>query len=191
MDQSSVIVLENLLSKTYLKNTQTLLSGHHFPWYWNHGTLSKPQPGDVPQLTHTFFNDQNVISDWFTQVQPIINFVEKELNIQVQPVRIKANMMYKLPHDVTQVANPPHVDQQYDPDPSYFSFVFYPYDCEGDTLLCNEFYPQEDTSKLTLHKTNTPKENSCVFFNSNRYHSSSSPTVSDRRIIINFVVKVL
>jgi len=191
MDQSTVKILHDVLSKTYLSNIQTMLSQHEFPWFWNNGTLATNEYGDVPQFTHTFFDNTSPTSNYFTQVRPIIAFVEKELNIDLEPIRIKANLLCKLPHDITQIKNPPHIDQKHDPDPSYFSFVYYPFNCEGDTLLYEEFFPQDNLEELNLYKSNTPKENSCIFFNSNRYHSSSSPTKSNRRMVLNFVVKVL
>ena len=188
-----VTIIDNFLSDDQFKEIQNFLINDHFPWYFNdYVTSDKDTEGlDNFQFTHTFFDNTSPTSNYFTQVMPIISFVEKELKVDLEPIRIKANLICKLPHDITQVENPPHIDQKHDPDPSYFSFVYYPFACEGDTLLYKEFFPQDNLEELNLFKSNTPKENSCIFFSSNRYHSSSSPTKNNRRMVLNFVVKVL
>ena len=85
----------------------------------------------------------------------------------------------------------PHWDA--DSSGKFYSMVYYTTDSDGDTVLFNEFH---DTSmkgrvndNLTVHQRITPKKNRAVIFESNRYHASSFPINSKKRLIINVVMR--
>lgn len=92
------------------------------------------------------------------------------------------------------VVHDPHIDF----DQKHKTALLYLNDADGNTLLYNEIYdPQSRTNgqdyyRLGLNKTvtlaaeSTPEANKFIWFDGFRYHSSTSPTQTARRVVINF-----
>lgn len=185
---NDISYFDNLLDKNTLQEIQSVLSGNIFPWYWNEDTVGKDryEKGDTPQFTHAFMKYKEVNSDWFYLIEPILSSVKTRTGKNLQPLRIKANLLYPIGKENT---HPAHADEEKAPDDDFYSFIFYPFSCDGDTVLYKEFFKDIETNNRTVLKTVTPQENSCIFFNSNRLHASSNPVKYTRRMIINFIVK--
>lgn len=189
LNKDTVLVFENLLDNSTLEKLQSTLSGSEFQWYWNEDTVGKDryEQGDTPQFTHAFMKYSEVNSDWFYLVDPIIKKVEKKVLHKFNTQRIKANLLYPIGKPNV---HPPHADEEKTPNNNYYSFIFYPFDCDGETVLYKEFFEDIHNKQKTLLLKNPPKQNSCLFFNSNRLHASSNPVKYTRRIILNFVVSI-
>lgn len=190
ISSSTILHIQNLLPNDTLKELQSVLSSSDFPWYWNETTVGKDryEGGDTPQFTHSFMMYRNVNSDWFHLIEPIFTSVQSALEKNFELQRAKANLLYPIGKTNT---NPAHADEEKTPDDDFYSFVYYPFNCDGDTILYKEFFKDIETNKRTIEKTVAPLENSCIFFNSNRLHASSNPIKFTRRIIINFIVKAV
>ena len=182
-----VLHFENLLDKQSLTELQQVLTSSNFSWYWNEDTVGKDryEQGDTPQFTHAFMKYGDVNSDYFYLIEPIISSVKTHTGKNLTPLRVKANLLYPVGKPNT---HPAHADEEVNPDENFHSFIFYPFDCDGDTILYQEFFKDIDKNTRTVALANTPKENSCLFFNSNRLHASSNPVKFTRRIILNFIV---
>ena len=101
---------------------------------------------------------------------------------------------------VTQIVSPvsithkPHVDTI---ETKYTGFM-YMNDADGDSIIYDQtydvfsrldsfqYYKHLSEKGLTVRKTITPKANKAVLFESPVYHSSSSPSKTSRRIVLNF-----
>ena len=87
----------------------------------------------------------------------------------------------------------PHADVD---TPGYTTFVYYLNSSDGDTVIYNEMKDErtplyyETDSNLTVYKKITPVYNSIIKFSSNRYHSYFNPVKSERRFVINIVLKL-
>ena len=73
--------------------------------------------------------------------------------------------------------------------PNSYSAVYYINDSDGDTFLFNEVVTDETVlpERLTVAVRITPKKNRLLIFESNRYHASSNPRISDSRFVINTI----
>jgi ectoine hydroxylase-related dioxygenase (phytanoyl-CoA dioxygenase family) len=78
-----------------------------------------------------------------------------------------------------------------------YAMVYYCHDADGETVLFDKRYNQAmkhderflnyGAYKLSEIARITPKKGRAVLFNSNRFHASSNPIVSRRRVILNHV----
>ena len=189
LSKDSILNFQNLLDKKTLQNIQEVLSGNNFEWYWNETTLGTEEyiEGDTPQFTHSFMTNRIVNSTRIELVQPILIAVQDRIEQKFIPGRIKANLLYPIGKHHT---HPAHHDEPQTDENMFYSFIFYPFNCDGDTILYNQFYEDTQTDKKNIVLKNTPHENSCIFFNSSRLHASSNPINFTRRVVLNFVVSL-
>jgi hypothetical protein len=76
--------------------------------------------------------------------------------------------------------NPPHIDG-IDMKP-YFIAIYYVNDSDGDTII----YDGDDEDELQIIKTITPKKGRLILMDGKRYHSSSHPSKTKKRIVMNY-----
>ena len=66
-------------------------------------------------------------------------------------------------------------------------FLYYINDSDGDTFLFNEYDDYETIpDTFTVKDRITPRKGTGVFFEANRFHASSNPTIAKNRYVINF-----
>ena len=100
------------------------------------------------------------------------------------PQRVKANLLLQDPLAVEKY-HAPHVDLANE---DAFSMVYYVHDCDGDTIIFDKTVNKGHTNLKEIARV-TPKKGTGVFLESNRFHASSNPAVSQHRYIINFNFK--
>jgi hypothetical protein len=168
------MIIENLLPQSYKKEIQDALLGDLFPWYLNKNIVPSVEKSSC-QFTHTLYRNDQIESDAFSLIKPMIYFIEDKTNTPIKKIeRIKANLRTKTINNEYKLNI--HKDQDQD---NYKSFLYYVNDSDGDTLFFDE-------DKKIINSV-TPKENSGVFFNSNINHTSQAPIKNDCRIVINFI----
>lgn len=103
-------------------------------------------------------------------------------------LRIRVGMHTRTPYPVI---HSPHVDW----DESHMTALYYVNDADGDTVIYNEkynptsekiSYQYHSEADFTIQDTISPKADRMVFFDGLTYHSSSTPTESPHRIVVNF-----
>jgi len=194
-------VYDNILSKSTIIDICKIFLYPSFPWYINHTcekTLSDryanqyPQFQNSVQLYHPFLSYTQVWKelaiDYYyvdnleqaNKEKNIINNLVKEFcdNIQenfndIVIYRAKSNLLLQN-NQITP--NPPHIDLV---DIKHKVLLYYVNDSDGDTII------YEDKSAETVVDRISPKQGRILFFDGNCYHSSSSPTVNNKRIVIN------
>ena len=142
---------------------------------------------DSPQFTHMIFDPElGVTSPLFEYVKPILWFLEDRTGYKaVELGRIKANLL--LPTNTkSNNYNPPHIDSG---NKDYTSMVYYVNDSDGDTRIFNN-HVEENYYDLKMIESNPPKKGSAILFPSTRFHCSSNPINSKKRIILNFVFRL-
>ena len=99
--------------------------------------------------------------------------------------RIKINLLLQQPQAPELHYNIAHYDK---PETGYYSVIYYCMDSDGDTFLFDKFAERDSTkSELNIVQRFTPKKNSILVFDSNRFHASSNPRNHKERAVINFV----
>jgi hypothetical protein len=166
------MIVKNLLPQSYKKEIQDALLGDLFPWYFNKNISVEKSSS---QFTHTFYRNNQIESDAFSLIKPMIYFIEDKTNTSFKKIeRIKANLRTKTIDNNYQFNI--HKDMEQD---NYKSFLYYVNDSDGDTLFF-------DNNNKIINSV-TPKENLGVFFDSNINHTSQAPIKNDYRVVINFI----
>jgi hypothetical protein len=198
-------ILDNLLPQTYQSELIQLFYHREFPWYYHVSTnavteaqLFFPNPNCImdentverPQFSHSFAVNGKTTSDYYQKLYPMLYFLEQRIGYQPGQVRrIKANMLLKDSTYPDNCYHEPHTDVYgVDGTDKLTSMIYYIDDSDGDTFFFNEFLGEQKTNKFTVAHRQTPSRGTAVVFSSNQFHASSSPKVSNRRIVLNFVL---
>jgi hypothetical protein len=168
------MIIKDLLPQSYKKEIQDALLGDLFPWYLNKNIIPNIEKSSC-QFTHTFYRNNQIESDAFNLIKPMIYFIEDKTNTSFKTIqRIKANLRTKTINNDYELNIHKDMDQD-----NYKSFLYYLNDSDGDTLFF-------DKNKKIINSV-TPKENSGIFFKSNISHTSQAPIKNDFRVVINFI----
>jgi hypothetical protein len=168
------MIVKDLLPQSYKKEIQDTLLGDLFPWYFNKKICPNVEKSSS-QFTHTFYRNNQIESEAFSLIKPMIYFIEDKTNTSFKKIeRIKVNLRAKTINDNYELNI--HTDMEQD---NYKSFLYYVNDSDGDTLFFDE------NNKII--NSVAPKENSGIFFNSNIKHTSQAPIKNDYRVVINFI----
>jgi hypothetical protein len=186
-----IIVLDNVTTVANAAYLETLLIDQ--PWYYLKSTAynqfeNKRIPYESSWVNMIFNNDE-VMNPIMSLSHSILikALYEKKLSIS-KLVRIRAGLMTKTPHPVIHA---PHVDW----DNSHMTALYYVNDADGDTIFYKEkrdpnleisSYKWSEGRKFNIDRTVTPKADRMVIFDGSIYHSSTSPSQSDYRIVLNF-----
>ena len=189
----NIIHLDNILHINDQTIIETEMTDPSFKWSWNKVT-SKVE--DFPEALP--------IRDSGQMVAPAIGGLEskyadmvvkaliKNANMPIDTVvRAKANMLFPQPHGNRKDFHMPHTDKEipWNVNSDHVTALYYVNDADGDTYFFNKKYGEELRDMHVIDQM-SPKKGRIVIFNSNQYHCSSSPVDSDKRIVINIVLKV-
>jgi hypothetical protein len=154
--------IKNFLKKEDFNTLKNNLMSFTFPWYMNKVVDLK---SNQYQLTHLFYRDSTINSEFYNLVRPIINII-KPISI----IRIKANLLFKTEKIVEHGF---HTDVE---DSKNFikTGILYINKNNGYTKF------KKDNSKILS------EENKFVYFDSSYLHTGSSCTDEELRIVINF-----
>jgi hypothetical protein len=151
-------IIDQFLDQKNFNQLKELICGNEFPWYFYNGVNLI---GDgYCQFVHTFYENDKVLSGYFNLMLP---FLEK-LKCKTL-VRIKTNLLTKTEKNVQHGY---HIDFD-----NTKTAIFYILTTNGKT-----YFKDKDPVDC--------KENRIVIFDSKLYHSSSTSTDSNQRIVINF-----
>ena len=187
-------IIENLLSPSHFNLvTQDVMNNDAFPWF---RTLSTSHENDQPDIWsaswyHTVFRDldrtpKSVLASTFF---PVLAIGMDRCNLRLTSLmRVRLGMITTTPQTYVHA---PHIDA----DEEHYTALYYLNDADGDTIFYDQLYKpgmpmnsQEYASKanMKVFAREKPTKNKFVLFNGLRYHSSSSPTQSAQRIVVNF-----
>ena len=178
-------IIENFMNEEQEKKIHDLTIDQNFPWFYFPGTVIEVEEGvkgkcvydegiNPFQFVHVI--DLNECS--FTEViAPVFNQLSIEFQSNIRIIRSKFNF---LPKNTDSTHHYPHVDHE---EKDLISAIYYVNDSDGDT----HFFDEE----LNITNKITPKKGRMVLFDSNKFHSSSSPINNQNRIVLNTVFKLL
>jgi hypothetical protein len=194
-------VIENLAPESLADHLAHTFYSPLFNWNYHYSTLAvSGEYADVgyrdqrvaerPQFSHSFIRDGEPLDQYWDLIQPLIDLLAGSTGYTPSRViRAKANMLLKDPRYPLGSYHEPHVDVNV---PGTSSMIYYVDSSDGDTHFFEEYYfdqyyqPVNNTSYTPVARV-SPVRGSAVIFPSYRYHASSSPIVTDRRIVLNFV----
>jgi hypothetical protein len=150
-------VIDNFLEKDTFNKLKDILVGINFPWYLNYVL----EDHKYYQHTHIFFNENKVNSDYFDLIQPLI----KLLNIN-KILKIKANFLFKTNQIIEHGLHTDFALQ------GAKTAVFY--------LNTNNGY-----TKFSDNTIVNSVENRIVIFDALSFHTGTTCTDADYRLVIN------
>ena len=184
-----MIAIDDFLPKFYQRSIYDSIIFEQTPWTIINDVSGASSNVSVPGVSilenqtgfyHVCYGDNQVYSNLFYTLRPIVDAIS---HYQGEPIktllRIKVGMFIKSPE---VGSNSPHVDFS----DNHKTFLYYVNNSDGDTLFYNERYRKGyPVNKFTVKDRIEPVMGRAVFFDGLQYHSSSPPSVNDRRIAIN------
>ena len=166
-----------------------LVGNVEFNWLFNPSVVSFDEKDKFFQFVHPFVHDGNVIDDvGLLKIKPIIKFAEESLNIKFKMFRIKANLLTRTYFEEIELKSLLHRDIHFEYDniknKKFVSMVYYVIDSDGDTILL-------DDDKRNIKASSSPIAGNLFVFDSRKWHRSTPPQISQRRVIINFILEVV
>ena len=156
-------IIDNYLTKKNYLILKTLMESDTFPWYYNHSKVFKLDSGKKLfeyQLVHIFYVENKVNSNFFSELNPIIEKL-KPLSL----IRIKANLN-PITNNLIEFSE--HQDQDF----KCKAAIYYLNDNDGYTMI----------GKNKIES----KANRMVLFDANKKHYGTNSTNCNNRMLINF-----
>ena len=191
-DNDDIIIIPDLLPKSYQDEIEREMTSLQFPWYYIHSVSGHPSTPEVfkndPNIkardafVHLFYaEDINHYSSHLSLVKPITYFLEQHTGASVQNlIRMRAVLSYRDPQWNQEHYLNPHVDQEV----PHWTMLYYVNDCDGPTHFYEEFFDNDNNyDKRTLKSSHIPKKGTAVLFNGLRYHSNSIGNEKNRVVI--------
>jgi len=187
-----MIQRENALPRQLFDRFKNEVFDRNFPWFYNETTYRSNEDKFSYSFYHLAYFDGRSNSQITNLAEACILHLADTAGYKVNAIlRIRLTMLQINP--IGHI-HPPHVDM----DDRHMTGLLYFNNNDGDTILYNEFYNPDDGQPADFYlqevlKNNvteftrvSPKENSSIFFNGHQYHSSSSPTYTNRKVVLNF-----
>jgi len=156
-----MIIKDNIIKEEDADYIESFLTGVNFAWYLN--LITPPKNIKDHQMTHIFFDDNRITSDFFYILNPILDYLNPKAI-----VRIKANLNHK---ENGINIHGYHTDFNYK---NLKTAVYYVNTNNGFTIF------KKDGKKILSQK------NKIVIFDSNEEHSGTNCTDKPFRLAINF-----
>jgi hypothetical protein len=175
------MIIKNLLPIDYSNQISNMIDSLYFPWYYQEFQVkTNNDPNQSFGFTHIFFKDEQITSNFFNELLPLINTFVEKLNIKVKNIyRLQANLLCNQNENEDILKNNIHYDID---DKNFISFVYYVIDSDGDTIIYN--------NDMTIKETANPIMNNCIYFYSNNLHQANPPKNHKKRIVINCILEL-
>lgn len=153
-------IVDNFLDKNSFLKIKDRLTHEEFSWYYRPNAV---EPGDHCYFTHCFFNNDQIFSNDFNLIKPVLNKLNYSSLIQV-----RANLVLK-----TKVPEKSswHVDYYYK---NFKTAILYINESNGPTMI-------KEKKNVKVF----PKENKILIMSGDVEHAATTQTDTKRRIILN------
>lgn len=192
-------VIDDVVSKNLADEIESHVFSKEIKWELEHYTIA-PKFNVRSEKIKEFIRFRNIIKHFnyvlnqksYRYVQEIItNAVNKSGVFAENPFRVKFNLLPKCERSKEIQFNTPHIDAGFD----HYVFLYYINDSDGDTFVFEETsdrYGMEEAWKFkdfTIKERITPKKGRLLIFDGKFYHTSSHPTNTDLRCVINIDIE--
>jgi len=184
--------IENVLGKNTFKEIQEKALDDSLPWYYTGSTAYREHDDHAHILDGSFTHYVYARGEAFSPIcdrlyQTFLNCLDAAGETLDTLYRLRLGLI--IPTETTFV-HAAHIDM----DAPHRTALIYFNDSDGDTILYDNLYDFDcgipsrvcvKQENLELLERHTPKANTFISFEGNRYHSSSTPTLHKRRIVLN------
>jgi len=159
-------VVNNFLSNKNYKVINNAMNEEYFPWYYNDYKIYGDNKLFHYQMTHVFYKDGQINSDYFSILEPLF----KKIKLKTL-IRVKANLN---PISQTLVEFNEHTDTP--KSTKNKSMIYY--------INSNNGYTKIKNKKIKS------TENKALFFPSDTTHNGTNSTDCNNRMVINIIYVV-
>ena len=186
-----MIVIDDLMPKSFQDNIEATLLGNNFPWYFQRDITSVGGSDQAPGFAHFYKHvDKAPDSRMFDLVSLIAYMGADNYGFDFKNI-IQVRSFLQTPLSSNMLANEVdalHVDLPVD----HLVVLYYVCDSDGDTILVDKKFDKNEGlitgSRYTDYKTIkrvTPKKGRCLIFDGAYYHTAEQPK-NNTRCVINF-----
>jgi len=196
MSSDDIIVIDNIITKSYQNAILDRVTAHTFPWYFNPNLITpnfakgkEYMDSNPVGLNHFLFEDGKVDSPFFDFLYPLILSIQ-DMNMfpKASTERMRMNLTQRNPNS-TKEHHLPHIDSFYE----HWNVIYYVNDNDGPTYIFNDTnknyeYKDQDfmlTNNFSVKQKIYPKKGRIVAFPGFYYHASSFCKEFPYRIVLN------
>lgn len=187
-----IIVLQQAITSEKFADIQSKIFSDGFPWFYTGTTLGNNE--SKGKNNYSFFHNAYYYDEGYSEIgHELESAILDSLGYMKFPInkmlRIRLGLITVTEHPISHT---PHVDFPYE----HYTGLLYLNDSDGDTIIYNqklntsankqEFDQNVRSKENDVITQFTPEENKLVIFDGLLYHSSTSPTTVDRRVVVNF-----
>ena len=158
-------IIDDYLDYENFNSIKSLLLSLDFPWFFRTSQVSFDKKNYTDYFTHSFYNNNDINSDDWQIVKPLID----KLNVK-SLIEVRANLITQK-HDFIQSEY--HTDNNL----NCKTAIFYVNTCNGLTKFKDDIYVN-------------CKENRMVMFDSNILHAGVIQTDTKQRVVVNINYEV-
>jgi len=186
-------VIDNFIPNKLQDQLENILVGNkQFPYFYCLDTVDSYEEQRLfntnnvlhqPQFVHTLMIDGNQKSDAFDLIISLFDFSQ----FYTQGYKLSRAKINLLPPPINATKNHHHVPHFDSSNPDDITVIYYVNNGDGDTVIFNERYDNNNYITPTINSTVSPQKGRVLIFPSNLLHASSPPLNIDFRCVINFV----
>jgi hypothetical protein len=191
-ETSLMKIIDNITTPANAAHLKHLLLGE--PWYYLKSTAynDDDSTGGIPFESSwilMIYDNKEIMSPLMHLAHSILVKALHQQNLTMSElIRIRAGFTTRTPEPFTHA---PHVDW----DVEHMSGLYYLNDSDGDTIFYNDkqdpgleesSFDFSQNREFTVDQTVTPKADRFVLFDGDTFHSSTSPTKNDYRLVLNY-----
>lgn len=191
-----LIVIDNALTETEADELEKLLSSDIFPYYL--GMDINPKRLEVHETIPELMVTENAVTSIqmshvchslkYANNSPYDSYARELSGKMLQHIdilnpifeRIKFNCMFPNKNLTKIHHNIPHIDCF-----DGWVLLYFVNDSDGDTLFFKQKYDKEKHHTSPVRHRVTPQKGKAVVFQSDIFHCSTNPIMSDKRIVMN------
>lgn len=192
-------VFDKVIPQGYADQIEQDLMHRQFPWYYIDDVTSRSY-GNNSGFSHVAYDLGVQPSEWYPFLKPLVYAIEEAAGHKIsQLLRIRVGMLLKTDEPEYDY-NTPHLDFLM----PHYTACYYVNDSDGDTILFNQGRTDVPTHELsektvlefvkstdfTIEDRCTPKKGQVCLFDGMRFHASSKPKNTSRRIVITINYRV-
>ncbi len=181
--------INNVLGSNAFSELQYRILEGNIPWYFGESTAYKGETNQFDfSFSHLIVNDGKPVSPLFDIALMAFMQCLDETDQKIDTLyRMRLGLITPTKETIVHSA---HIDS----DTPHMTGLFYLNNSDGDTILYNNMFETNcgmssqdyiKTQQLSILEKFTPTENTFVCFDGFRYHSSSTPTLNKKRVVLN------
>ncbi len=191
--ENKVFVFDDILPEQQQEGLKKTLLSSQFPWFYTPDVTGGHSKDSRPAFNHYLIDGDkvNVGGKPLMLLQQLINnslsrlYEELQVKAEYQLFRMRTFLQMPLANLAGSRLDTHHVDF---PQKRHLSILYYVFDADGDTVIFENMYHQNNTktpeiSELKVKQQVSPKQGRVVVFDGYHWHTGTQPEKGMRCVI--------